>query len=1268
MKRPGRQHAVKSGGANSSGTRKSGSAIKRPALQAAAPAFVPPGVQRKMVVGKPNSPYEREADAVADRVMQGVSAPAISRLPAAGLGATQRKPEKGEEGEKDSVQAQAEDQSEEEEPVQAQVEEEEEVPAQAQAEDEEDTAQAQLEEEEEPVQAETAEEEAVQSQAEEAEEEPVQAQAEDEEEAVQAAAEEEEEAPVQAQAEEESEEETVQSKAEEEPEEEQPVQARTASGAGRRERSKSAEEVLRNPGAGRAMPPGVREPIERSTGADLSEVRVHDDGPSQRAAKDIGARAFTHGRDIWLGPGASAHDTRLMAHEATHVVQQSGKRSAPAAPATKAVAQRTADTPNPNQRRLVSGETEADLRNDNNKTLIMPEVSLPDVANKDSPTSELIARPPGNRPSDQRPKWLDEITLDPTSFDLPADKNVPTADGRERYFLKFTDRTRSFVVGTREEIAAQSRLPNWNKRGRGQYFQVDHVQEWQIGGTHDLDNFQLLDATTNQNSGNALRGEIRDRIEAARDLLLGAVPTVDSGQEDIYSPLRKSADEIRGSFKSVKFRRKSGTPLGGVRGPDDHWTKDEIEAGDHVNALRPLSSSEAAQFQLLGDPTNVVVYLGGGASRPRNIRWGNDGPVGSTNRRRWGGKGFDLTGVSGDASGATSLTADIYKRTSSIRGEGVTVPLSPLSGEEYTYVIGDLTSIIRNNVSLDGLSPITVDFASIGDDALITRGTVRPSPQIFKRDVAIDLEINGDEIRISKTFTAGEFDIPGPVTITDSALTVSAGVGGGGPSLSVDGNLNFEVDRVGKGNLRGMGSTSGGFSVEGTFDFDPALFRGADAQITVGYADDTFTGSGTLKIGDGQITGIRSAELTVNVENDVWSAEGSVEPKIPGVSQGTLSMTFDPNGGFEILGELTLGAEIPRLKSGKINARLAKEGEEYKVSAGGTAELDIPGVDAGLTVSYDDGTFNAEANVAYARGLASGTLSVGATNMPVDPETGMVTEGDPTDTVAIFGSGSVTIRFTPWLEGTAGLAIKPDGQMEVTGRVALPSSLEVFPEKSLDRELISVGVDIPIVGVAVAGQRIGIFLNISGALNAKASIGPGTLEDVAVEVTYNPEDESSARITGSARFVVPAEAGLRLAIQGAIGAGIPVVSARAGLEIGGELGVEGEASASAQVEWTPANGLSMEAEVGVSAAPKFTFDITGFVDVTADLLLTEIELYSKRWQLAAFEYGSGKEVGAKLTVKVENNEVQPISMNDIEFTAPDIDPVAIARGLISQVA
>ena len=71
-----------------------------------------------------------------------------------------------------------------------------------------------------------------------------------------------------------------------------------------------------------AMHSNVRNLVEPALGADLSGVRVHSDSHSQAAARGLGARAFTWGYDIYLGAGEHAQDIPLMAHEATHVAQQ----------------------------------------------------------------------------------------------------------------------------------------------------------------------------------------------------------------------------------------------------------------------------------------------------------------------------------------------------------------------------------------------------------------------------------------------------------------------------------------------------------------------------------------------------------------------------------------------------------------------------------------------------------------------------------------------------------------------------------------------------------------------------------------------------------------------------------------------------------------------------------------------------------------------------------------------------------------------------------
>ncbi|MEY2458306.1 MAG: hypothetical protein QOG30_136 [Acidimicrobiaceae bacterium] len=83
-----------------------------------------------------------------------------------------------------------------------------------------------------------------------------------------------------------------------------------------------------NAGGGHPLPTTVRRKLEPSFGLDFSDVRVHADGKAASMADSIGARAFTHGNDVYFGRGAyqpgSAGGEHLLAHELTHVVQQTG--------------------------------------------------------------------------------------------------------------------------------------------------------------------------------------------------------------------------------------------------------------------------------------------------------------------------------------------------------------------------------------------------------------------------------------------------------------------------------------------------------------------------------------------------------------------------------------------------------------------------------------------------------------------------------------------------------------------------------------------------------------------------------------------------------------------------------------------------------------------------------------------------------------------------------------------------------------------------------
>lgn len=77
---------------------------------------------------------------------------------------------------------------------------------------------------------------------------------------------------------------------------------------------------------GRALDADSRSFFEPRLGTDLSQVRIHTDDRAQSAARGLGARAFTVGRDVAFGAGEYRPGTpdgrRLLAHELVHVLQQ----------------------------------------------------------------------------------------------------------------------------------------------------------------------------------------------------------------------------------------------------------------------------------------------------------------------------------------------------------------------------------------------------------------------------------------------------------------------------------------------------------------------------------------------------------------------------------------------------------------------------------------------------------------------------------------------------------------------------------------------------------------------------------------------------------------------------------------------------------------------------------------------------------------------------------------------------------------------------------
>jgi hypothetical protein len=243
-------------------------------------------VQAKLSVGQPGDKYEKEADKMADRVIFGSQNQSNNFFLPASLKPLQKQTTIGDKNPasgKEILQ---------EKPLIESI-----------------TPLVQMQAEEEPVQMQ-------------AEEEPVQMQ--EEEESVQKL---EEEESIQKQEEEES----VQKQEEEEVQK----QAENKSNFSYKPESyQSLESKLQNSkGGGSSLPDNVRTQMENGFKADFSGVRAHTDSSAVQMNKQLGAKAFTRGNDIYFNEGAynpGADDGKhLLAHELTHVIQQKAATKMP---------------------------------------------------------------------------------------------------------------------------------------------------------------------------------------------------------------------------------------------------------------------------------------------------------------------------------------------------------------------------------------------------------------------------------------------------------------------------------------------------------------------------------------------------------------------------------------------------------------------------------------------------------------------------------------------------------------------------------------------------------------------------------------------------------------------------------------------------------------------------------------------------------------------------------------------------------------------------
>lgn len=261
--------------------------------------------QTQLKTGEKGDKYEKEADNAAGKVANKVHASPEPVVQKQDISAVQMSSLK----ENEEKTAQKMDKEEEQKPVQKAEKKEEDKQVQK----------AEKKEEEKPIQKEEKKEE----------EKPIQKEEKKEEEKpVQKEEKKEEDKPVQkAEAEENKD---VQPKHEEEEKNEHPpIMRKEKEGIRANKGSDIADRIKKTKGKGQPMSEKTARQMEQAFGADFSNVNIHTDEQAASLNKDLHSIAFTNGSDIYFAEGQynpdSSSGKTLLAHELTHVIQQTGK-------------------------------------------------------------------------------------------------------------------------------------------------------------------------------------------------------------------------------------------------------------------------------------------------------------------------------------------------------------------------------------------------------------------------------------------------------------------------------------------------------------------------------------------------------------------------------------------------------------------------------------------------------------------------------------------------------------------------------------------------------------------------------------------------------------------------------------------------------------------------------------------------------------------------------------------------------------------------------
>ncbi|ACV36912.1 SH3 type 3 domain protein [Candidatus Accumulibacter phosphatis] len=1005
-------------------------------------------------------------------------------------------------------------------------------------------------------------------------------------------------------------------------------------------------------GQGEPLSEDVRARMEGQLGHDFSQVRIHQDSRAHQLCRHLGALAFTTGNDIFFARGRYQPNSKaglaLLAHELAHVVQHQDCGPVIA----RKIDPEIEDKYKPRNQTATDAALKA-----------LDQLDIPAVKARHLPlyqgnaSSGNLKRKRGysrGNPA-QVGVWNSGITISEATIRQKLKdrglKNVPD-DAGESFKLQLGNKKKPQSKSI-AQLQKLLKIPTWTRHGMPvtNGFQVDHIVELQVSGENgtgtgnSLGNMELLDQPSNSSSGGAIRGAIYSKVDAYLNSFKAPQPK--------RKTFLKQHDLV---FGGVGAKLKSGASAA----DSAWWNLTEIKEA------KPLETAEATpdvdeegtdkEFLLADAPGGIIIQRISHKSGPGSFA------ISGTAQSAISGltlKTINITEAAKQGSGNVGSIDATWKLPKKWSHAKPDVALT-LSGDgKYR---GYPAKLGKQSLHFENLSPVEFDDIQIDDGKILGEGKLTPSLPLLNAPIMVRLD--GDDIEFYIEFSSDQINLSAPgVTVDEATVQAAYSVAQG---FKLGGEIFFTITNVADGSLKATFAQGSGLSVEGKVDFQSELFD--KATIAASWSEkEKFGARGELEISKpGKIKGIKAAKLTVGYtqQSQTFTASGNAETDIPGVKNFTADARFQDAENFSITGKAEL-EKLPGIKSGNLDMTLAKAKGAWSLEGKASAVPDLPkGLSGSFEGSYKDGLVDLNGKLGYedSKVFSGSEISVGVTNGGASDDGKPLAKGGG-KTYVVYGSGKLKAKLTDTITGEANIRLDKSGSVWISGTITKAEAklFERFPKEEDSRktlfEMTSPKIPVPGLAISVGSVAVGLNLSLKGGLYSDAWVGPGGFKNISIGVKeFNPAETTidKLKLFGDAKFEVPAYAGLAADLDArlTLDAGIASVGGSVGVE--GKAGIAPKIEASPKFSWSYDDGLDVESAVTASLTPVLSLGINGKLFAEANLMVKTITLWEKKFDGRKFTLDPKLSLSATISAGY-NTSAGKVRFGRPEFKTPDIN-------------